>query len=84
MLGAVTVAEMLEESRAEDVTIKWPNDVCLNGRKVSGVLPEAVWESDNLRGVALGMGINVRVDFAGHEFKQKATSLEYEMDARFD
>lgn len=92
MMGAVSICEMIEnltprlplESGGEGekkptayrVGIKWPNDVQLNGLKVSGVLPEAVWQGDRLVGVALGMGVNVRINFAGTELEGKAISLE--------
>ena len=76
MLGALAIADMLRELGADDVTIKWPNDVRLNGRKVSGVLPEAAWDGAKLRGVALGMGINVRADFTDTELAETAISIE--------
>jgi len=76
MLGALSIYDMLGDLGAEVVTIKWPNDVRLQGRKVSGVLPEAEWDGGKLRGVALGMGINVRVDFSGTEVEQTAISIE--------
>lgn len=63
MVGALAVAEMCEWAGAETVTLKWPNDVLLDGRKVSGVLPEAVWHGDQPEGVILGMGVNIRVRF---------------------
>lgn len=76
MLGALAIFDVLQELGAIRVTIKWPNDVRLNGRKVSGVLPEAEWDGGELRGVALGMGVNVRVDFRGTELEQTAISIE--------
>lgn len=76
MLGALAVCEMLEHVGAEDVGIKWPNDVQLNGRKVSGVLPEVIWKGNDVEGAVLGMGINVRIDFAGTELADKAISIE--------
>ena len=76
MLGALVISDMLRELGAEDVTIKWPNDVRLHGRKISGVLPEAEWDGDKLRGVALGMGVNMRVDFADTELAETAISIE--------
>ncbi|NJL56114.1 biotin--[acetyl-CoA-carboxylase] ligase [bacterium] len=76
MLGALSIAEMLDSLGLGDVSIKWPNDVLLTGRKVCGVLPEAVWEGDLLRGVVLGIGINVRVDFSGSPLAASATSIE--------
>jgi BirA family biotin operon repressor/biotin-[acetyl-CoA-carboxylase] ligase len=75
MLGAVAVAELCEELGAPKVTIKWPNDVQIDGRKVCGILPQAVWRNETLVGVVLGMGVNVRVRFEG-ELAQTAVSLE--------
>ncbi len=39
--------------------VKWPNDVLLFGRKVAGILAEAHWNGENLRGVIVGIGINI-------------------------
>ncbi|PJF23359.1 MAG: biotin--[acetyl-CoA-carboxylase] ligase [Phototrophicales bacterium] len=76
MLGALAIADMLDSLGMQDVTIKWPNDVRLQGRKVCGVLPEAAWDGDRLLGVALGMGVNVRVDFTGTDLEYTAISIE--------
>lgn len=76
MLGAVCIAETVESLGALDVDIKWPNDVRLGGRKICGILPEAAWTGDRLDGVALGMGLNVRVPFEGTDLAGSATSLE--------
>lgn len=74
MLGALAVAETLREMGVRGVGIKYPNDVQIARRKVCGVLAEAAW-TDTV-GVALGIGVNVRVDFTGTPFEQTATSLE--------
>lgn len=76
MLGALVICELAESLNVPDVAIKWPNDVQINGRKVSGVLPEIAWDGERLLGVVLGMGVNVRVDFSGTEVAQTAVSLE--------
>ena len=40
--------------------IKWPNDVMIDGeRKISGILCETVMESGVLKGIVLGIGINL-------------------------
>jgi BirA family biotin operon repressor/biotin-[acetyl-CoA-carboxylase] ligase len=75
MLGALSVAELCEELQIEQVGIKWPNDVQINGKKVSGVLPEAAWDNGHLKGVVLGMGVNVRVTFSD-DIAQTAINLE--------
>src|SRR5690606_4117303 len=63
MVGALAIADVCQQHVPDDVAIKWPNDVQVGGRKVSGILPETAWEADRLLGVVLGMGLNVRVDF---------------------
>jgi BirA family biotin operon repressor/biotin-[acetyl-CoA-carboxylase] ligase len=54
LMGGVAVAEALRESGVE-ARLKWPNDVRVGGRKIAGILAEAV------RGprVVLGIGVNV-------------------------
>ncbi|MBZ0296491.1 MAG: biotin--[acetyl-CoA-carboxylase] ligase [Anaerolineae bacterium] len=84
MLGAVAIAELAEHLGLDAVGIKWPNDVQVNGRKMSGVLPEVAWDGDQLRGVVLGMGVNVRVDFSGGPLEQTAISLETALNRRLD
>jgi len=74
-MGALAVAELCEQFGAAAVGIKWPNDVQINGRKVSGVLPEAAWEGDRLLGVVLGIGVNIRVVFL-EALQSTATNLE--------
>ncbi len=75
MLGALCVAELCEHLTIANVGIKWPNDVQISGRKVSGVLPEAAWENGHLQGVVLGMGVNVRVNFSD-DIAHTAINLE--------
>lgn len=75
MVGAVAVAELCEQVGLSQVRIKWPNDVQVHGKKVSGILPEACWGGNTLLGVVLGMGVNVRVRFEG-ELAEKAISIE--------
>jgi BirA family transcriptional regulator, biotin operon repressor / biotin---[acetyl-CoA-carboxylase] ligase len=76
MMAAVAVCELLESIGLKEARIKWPNDVHLSGRKVCGVLPEAVWTGNTLAGAALGIGLNVRIDFTNTELAESATSIE--------
>ncbi len=76
MLGAVAIADLAIAAGAQQVGIKWPNDVQINGLKLSGILPEAEWQRDQLLGAVLGMGVNVRVNFSGTELADQAISLE--------
>ncbi len=76
MLGALAIYDMVSQLGIKQVGIKWPNDVQINGLKVSGILPEVAWENEKLIGVVLGMGINVRIDFSETELVDRAVSIE--------
>lgn len=84
MLGGVAVAAMLSPLLGDAVALKWPNDVLIRGRKVCGILSEATWEGDRMGPIVLGIGINVRVDFAGTDLEGRATSLETELGRPVD
>lgn len=57
----VAVAEVLEEGFGlhGQVTLKWPNDVLLGGKKVCGILLEASAEADRILWAIAGVGLNV-------------------------
>lgn len=78
MLGALAIYDAITQLTPDKnaVTIKWANDVKLHGGKISGILPEALWQGDKLQGVALGMGLNVRVDFSRTDIDQPTANLE--------
>ena len=84
MLGGLAVCELAENLGCEDVGIKWPNDVQISGKKVSGILCEATWSGERFCGAVLGIGINVRTDFQGTALAATATSLESAVGARLD
>ncbi len=67
LAAAVAVAETLESlpglqagsSVGPVVTVKWPNDVLLAGKKVCGVLLEGSMDADRLHWAVAGLGLNV-------------------------
>jgi BirA family biotin operon repressor/biotin-[acetyl-CoA-carboxylase] ligase len=76
MLGALAVADTLRPLAGDDLTLKWPNDVLIGGKKVCGILAEATWIGESLAAVILGIGLNVCTNFAGIELITNATSVE--------
>lgn len=56
------------------VTIKWPNDLLVDGAKAAGILLESTRAPDGAIAVAIGIGINCRIAPSGTE--TPATSLE--------
>lgn len=55
---SVILCEILEEYGLEP-KIKWPNDVLVDGKKISGILSETVMQGHNFKGLILGAGINL-------------------------
>jgi BirA family biotin operon repressor/biotin-[acetyl-CoA-carboxylase] ligase len=69
----------------EDVTglaprIKWPNDVLINDRKLSGILIESESSGASVRYALVGSGLNVNLDVENSaEIAEIATSLKREL-----
>lgn len=64
--------------------IKWPNDIVMGGRKVSGILTEMSAEVERVSYVVCGIGINVNTAAFPPELSEKATSLYVETGRSFD
>jgi len=58
-LMAISAIRVLEE-RGIRCQIKWPNDVMVNHKKISGILCETI-PLDNRFGVVIGIGLNVNM-----------------------
>ena len=60
-LSAVTVVETLKEVCQLTAEVKWPNDILVNGAKISGLLNEMSAETEQIHFVILGVGINLNM-----------------------
>lgn len=82
----VAVAKALEKIGVENPEIKWPNDVLINGRKVCGILAEAVTSFNNIENVIVGIGIdaNLSIEDLPEELQGRATTLENELEGKVD
>lgn len=60
--AAVAVCKAVEKLTDQRPQIKWVNDVYLNGKKICGILTEAVtdFESGTVDSVLIGIGMNIR------------------------
>jgi BirA family biotin operon repressor/biotin-[acetyl-CoA-carboxylase] ligase len=65
LVGAVAavkaIASVYDGPKNAAPWIKWPNDILLGDRKISGALVETSSEGEMLRHVVLGIGINVNL-----------------------
>lgn len=65
--------------------IKWPNDVMLNDKKVCGILAESVIRGGKLKGIVLGIGINLNASLENlNEIDRPATALNVELGHSID
>lgn len=55
---AILVSSTLKTFLAQEINIKWPNDVFVEGKKIGGILIENTWSENQLLHSLLGIGIN--------------------------
>jgi BirA family biotin operon repressor/biotin-[acetyl-CoA-carboxylase] ligase len=79
LVAGVALARALEKLGAAP-ELKWPNDLLLDGRKVSGLLAESRRTAEGTDAAVLGAGVNVsqRVEDFPPELRGIATSLAIE------
>lgn len=80
LIAAVAVVQAIEEFTGLTPQIKWPNDILMNGKKVTGILTELQADSDRIMSIIIGMGINVNQQTEDYpdELQAIATSLSIE------
>ncbi|WP_261624152.1 biotin--[acetyl-CoA-carboxylase] ligase [Nesterenkonia marinintestina] len=62
LLAALSLAEVLDEEYGIPARVKWPNDVHVADRKISGILALAVPGAAGRFAVVLGMGVNALLE----------------------
>jgi len=72
---AVAVVRAVRRVAGPAPGIKWPNDLLINGKKLGGILTEMETESDRIRHVVVGLGLNVNNPGFAPELAATATSL---------
>src|SRR5574344_909357 len=65
--------------------IKWPNDILINSKKISGILCEVQTKGMKLEGIILGFGLNLNMQKNELEkINKPATSLNLELNHKID
>jgi len=78
-VASLAVEEAIRRSARLNPMIKWPNDILVNGHKVSGILVEARKPRISFEPVAvIGIGINVNTPEFPPELAETATSMAIE------
>jgi BirA family biotin operon repressor/biotin-[acetyl-CoA-carboxylase] ligase len=79
----VAVAEAIEELTSLAVSLKWPNDVTFEGRKLAGILVETRVEGSHVASAIAGVGVNIgwKENDVPDEIAERASSLAIELGA---
>ena len=59
LASAVCIHDVLENLGLSNVSIKWPNDVLVDDKKICGILLEGISSGGSIDAIVVGIGINV-------------------------
>lgn len=85
LLTAVALCRSLRRLTELEIGIKWPNDLLIDGRKISGILLESAAEDERIKYIVAGTGISVNLDLTDYpeELLARATSLSIQAGRKF-
>ncbi|MBB5173578.1 biotin--[acetyl-CoA-carboxylase] ligase [Texcoconibacillus texcoconensis] len=84
LVAAVAVVRAIKNVTGIEASIKWPNDLLINDRKVAGILTEMQADPDRIQSIILGIGMNVLQEEVPEELEEIATSLWKEKGVQVD
>ncbi|OGS20616.1 MAG: biotin--[acetyl-CoA-carboxylase] ligase [Elusimicrobia bacterium RIFOXYA2_FULL_40_6] len=85
LIGTMSIAKVLNNLFGLPAKVKWPNDILIKNRKISGVLIESEIKSNKLIWAVIGAGINVNTDMEGlKDSKIICTSIKNELKITVD
>ena len=82
----VAVAKAIERTGITTAEIKWPNDIMLHGKKVCGILTEAVTKVNTIENIVIGVGIDANIDITDfpEELQNGTTTIADELGRKED
>ncbi|MEX0618726.1 MAG: bifunctional biotin--[acetyl-CoA-carboxylase] ligase/biotin operon repressor BirA [Pseudohongiellaceae bacterium] len=85
LITALAVVDALERNGCNGISVKWPNDVLLGGKKLAGILLELHGDMEGPLQVIVGVGLNVSMPPDQLEsLERPATDLVSHFSATFD
>jgi BirA family transcriptional regulator, biotin operon repressor / biotin---[acetyl-CoA-carboxylase] ligase len=84
--AAVAVARAIEENLTLPARLKWPNDILVHNKKISGLLMESATQSGRSKHIILGIGLNVNLtrEALPESLRSSVTSLREECGRQMD
>ncbi len=74
-VAALAVMKTVEKYLGRALQLKWPNDVLVDGKKISGVLTELEAQTEKVDFIVMGIGMNINQEKFPKVLSQTATSL---------
>ena len=81
---SLSILSLLENFGIEDVKVKWPNDVYVDNKKISGILIENGLSGNTISESIVGVGLNVNTVVFPEKIKSKTCSIASILRKRFD
>ena len=77
-LSCICLLSAIKENSSDDIKIKWPNDLYVNNKKVSGILIESLSINKEFY-VSIGIGININIP-KNYSIDNPYSNLDKKMD----
>lgn len=72
---ALAISKTLREYSDAAVSVKWPNDLLANGKKIGGILTECIFTGSRPDRVLIGIGLNIHQKKFSKNLARQAVSL---------
>ncbi len=77
--SAIAIIDFLKKEKFTHIQYRWPNDVLINNKKISGILSELTQKS-----AIVGIGININNEVFPNEINNIASSMYLLMKRKFE
>ena len=86
LISCLAISKAISTTCLIETSVKWPNDVLIDGKKVAGILTQTSIKDDKKDYVIVGMGINVNnpVKELSHDIRRKSISISEAVGSDLD
>jgi len=85
LVVGLALLHAIRDAGVNDVGLKWPNDLLVNGRKVAGILLELSGDPADVCHVVIGVGVNINMrNVPGDVIDQPWTSIRQVLGEQVD